>query len=147
MIEAAFAPLRTRSVLDDERSVLVYLHLLFGRRAEEEVWILFLDAKSAVISQAQIAKGTGCRVEIRPKTIARLAIVAGATAIIVAHNHPSGDPKPSGEDFQTTQEIEKFCASVNVRLLNHYIMSFGKWHSFRNSGHLMEIPLDIRLLV
>jgi DNA repair protein RadC len=143
MIEAAFAPIRRRSVLDNERAVIIYLQLLFGRRREEEARILYLDGRYAVISQEVIAVGTGNAVDFRPVTVARLAVKAGAAAIIVAHNHPSGDPRPSRDDFETTREIERCCAAVNVRLINHYIISFGDWHSFRNCGAMVEPLPDI----
>ncbi len=143
MIEAAFAPLQTRSVLDDTRSVIVYLQLLFGRRREEEARVLYLDAKYAVFSQELIAAGTGGAVEVRPFLVARLAVKAGATAIIVVHNHPSGDPRPSQMDVETTAEIERCCTAVGIRFIDHIIVSFGKWFSFRSGGKMMEPPPDV----
>jgi DNA repair protein RadC len=139
ILEAAFSGLRQRPVLQNKRAMLAYLQWLFGRERVEEARILYLDARCAVISHELIATGTGASVEFSPVIVARLAVRAGAASIVLAHNHPSGDVRPSSRDITTTCQIEASCAGVGIRLLDHVIVAFGESYSFRGHGLLEEL--------
>jgi DNA repair protein RadC len=140
MVEAAFAPLLARPVLDDEGAVIAYLQWASGREPIEEARILYLDAKHAVTSDGVLAYGTGCGVIFSPVAVARSAVRIGAAGVILAHNHPSGDERPSDLDVEVTRGIEASCAGVGVRLVDHIIVAHGRWFSFRRNGILLRIP-------
>jgi DNA repair protein RadC len=96
--------------------------------------VLFLNAKNAVIGAQIVAIGTDNGLAATPAQILRGAIMAGANAIIVAHNHPSGEPTPSREDIAFTVNLKAACEVLGVVLVDHVIVTANpnRAHSFCN---------------
>jgi len=96
----------------------------------EEVWAVFLDQKARVIDQQMLSKGTLTKTAIDNRTVLRNALLLNATAVILLHNHPSGDPRPSQQDIQFTEQLKKACSLMDIKLLDHIVISENGFFSF-----------------
>ena len=103
----------------------------------EEFWLLTLNQANKVLHQERLTRGgiTSSVVDVR--TIFKIALDKQATGIIVAHNHPSGNLKPSPEDLAITQKIKLAGEHLQIKLLDHLIISAQHYYSFADEGHLI----------
>lgn len=102
--------------------------------AMEQVWTLFLDAKHKIIGCEQTSKGGLSGAALSPRDLIKSAILMNAAAIIIAHNHPSGDPNPSPEDISTTKKIIKACDLMGIPLLDHIVVGDNRCISMKQQG-------------
>jgi len=102
--------------------------------AVEKVVLVCLDTKNKIMSINQISQGTVNSSLVNPREIFQMALLQGATNIIVAHNHPSGNPKPSGADIDVTKRLAEAGKILGVNLLDHLIIGDGKYTSLRERG-------------
>ncbi|MBJ7594320.1 MAG: Mov34/MPN/PAD-1 family protein [Candidatus Dormibacteraeota bacterium] len=107
--------------------------LLGGLRSacREQVWVLMLDARHRPISCETVAVGTINSSRLAPRDVLAPALRAGSAALVVAHNHPSGDPAPSRADRQVTDALRSAAALVGIPMLDHIIVAARGHHSFR----------------
>ena len=96
----------------------------------EEVWGLFLRNDNTVISREMLSKGTLTQTSIDNRTVIKRALMNNANAVIILHNHPSGNPKPSPADIRVTERMKKACDLMDVRLLDHIILAGESFFSF-----------------
>lgn len=96
----------------------------------EEVWVIFLTAANTVITKEMVAKGTLKSALISNQVIFRRALLNNAASIILFHNHPSGDHRPSQADIQMTSRINSACKIMDIRLLDHIIVTDDSFYSF-----------------
>lgn len=89
---------------------------------QESFWIICLDRKSKPISRTRITLGTLTATLVEPREVFRVAILASAAAIIVVHNHPSGDPQPSRADTATTRQLREAANIMGIDLFDHVII-------------------------
>jgi len=124
------APRLDRHVVHDSESAYTSLRAKFGKLPHEEFWILYLNNANAVIKIKQLSKGgiTGTVVDIR--LILKQALEWGAVGLIVAHNHPSGQLKPSRSDLALTQKLIKATSVLDIKLLDHLIITESSYFSF-----------------
>jgi DNA repair protein RadC len=115
-----------------------------GALEREELRVLLLDAKNVVAAQRTVYRGNLAGSSVRIGEVFRDAVRASAAAIIVAHNHPSGDPAPSGEDLRITSELAEAGRLLDIELLDHLIIGRGRWTSLRALGSLGQSPATIR---
>lgn len=119
-------------VLSDWNSMLDYAQMLYAGETVEKLRILFLNQKLQLTHTEIHQTGTINHVPIYPREVLKRALNLNASAIILMHNHPSGDPVPSGDDIRATQEIEKLLNTIPIRLLDHLIIGQNKkCYSFR----------------
>ncbi len=109
---------------------------LFAGQEREIFKVLFLNNQHQIICHEELFKGTINRVEIHPREIIRFAIKMNASAIILAHNHPSGNAEPSEADRQVTQRIQQACCLVGIKLLDHFVVGHKDCVSFLERGWL-----------
>jgi DNA repair protein RadC len=109
---------------------------IIGELYHEEFWIIYLNNSNKVIEQLQLSKGgiTGTLVDVR--LTLRKALEVGATSIILAHNHPSGTLKPSEADKQLTQKLKTAAQSLDIKVLDHLIVTEKSYFSFADEGVL-----------
>jgi len=107
-----------------------------GEPTVERFVCLALDSRSHVIGWHTVATGTSTFVAVGIPEIFRFPILCGAAAIIVGHNHPSGDPSPSPEDVALTARVAESSKLLGIRLLDHIIIGRGSQFSFLDSGIL-----------
>ncbi len=107
--------------------------LLGGLRAatREEVWVLMLDARHRPISCETVAVGSINSSRLAPRDVLAPALRAGSAALVVSHNHPSGDPAPSRADRVVTEALRSAAALIGIPLLDHIIVAGRGHHSFR----------------
>lgn len=109
-----------------------YLRLKMGYLTHEEFHILFLNSKSYLISDMKIFRGTIDKATIYPREILKHALECGAVAIILAHNHPSGEATPSHDDIKVTYQIIQAAQIMNIKVIDHVIVGKHDIKSFRN---------------
>jgi DNA repair protein RadC len=125
-----------RPILGDDRTVERYLFGHMAYALAEQARILLLDAKNGLLRDEIVAWGTVDRVTISPRELVRRALDIGAAGMILAHNHPSGDPTPSSSDIAMTRDIYQAAQLFDIRLLDHMIVARLGCYSFRAHGHL-----------
>jgi DNA repair protein RadC len=123
-----------RSVLSSWDALLSYCRTVMAYRDTEQFRILFLDRKNVLIADEAQAKGTVDHVPVYPREVAKRALELNASAIILVHNHPSGDPTPSDADIAMTEQIELACQAIGVALHDHVVIGKGAEVSFRSLG-------------
>lgn len=124
--------IQRRPLINSIDRVVEYYKLLLSNDIREQLRIMFLDNKSQLIAEEQIQSGTVNRAAFFPREIIKKALDHGASAIIVIHNHPSGDPTPSQQDIDMTRNLQKICKSIDIALLDHIIIGANKVTSFHN---------------
>jgi len=95
----------------------------------EECWGLFLNAHNNLLEREQLTRGGSLSTTLDPGQIIRTALASGAKAIILAHNHPTGDPHPSNEDLRGTELLSKACEAVGIKLLDHIVVCDESFYS------------------
>lgn len=105
----------------------------FAAMEHEEVWLLGLDAKNGLRTVRRVAQGGAHACAVLPRDILRPALRDGASAIILVHNHPSGDPTPSSDDVVMTRALAAACDVVGIALLDHVIVARGGASSLRET--------------
>jgi len=125
-----------RPLLGSWTQLLDYLSVAQGERATEQFRLLFLDAKNRLIADEVQQTGTIDETPVYPREVARRALELGAAALIVVHNHPSGDTTPSRADIAITREIGAALKALDIALHDHLIVGRGQHASFRTLGLL-----------
>jgi DNA repair protein RadC len=140
MHEAALRLSRARmqgeTVLGDPDRLIGYLTAVLAREKIEQFRILFLDEADRLIADEAQARGTVNHTPVYPREVVRRAIELEAAAIILVHNHPSGDPTPSRDDLAMTSQVVEAAAVLGVVVRDHVIVGNGRWTSFREAGLL-----------
>jgi DNA repair protein RadC len=132
----ARAKVMERSVIGSWDALMAYCKTVMAYRETEQFRILFLDTKNTLIADEEQAKGTVNHVPVYPREVAKRALELNATAIILVHNHPSGDPTPSRADIEVTAQIETALSAIGVALHDHVVIGRETDASFRALGLL-----------
>lgn len=132
----ARAKVMQRHVLSSWDALLDYCHTVMAHRETEQFRVLFLDRKNCLIADEEQAKGTVDHVPVYPREIAKRALELNASALILVHNHPSGDPSPSASDIAMTDRILQALDALGITLHDHLIIGKSSELSFRSSGYL-----------
>ena len=135
-IRHARAGIAGRPVLDDRQRLADYLSAALARERIEQFRILFLDADGMLKADEVQAQGTVNHTPVYPREVVRRALALGASSLILVHNHPSGDPAPSRDDIEMTQQVQQAAAVLGIGLRDHVIIGNGRWLSFRDEGLL-----------
>ncbi|PJI85809.1 DNA repair protein RadC [Yoonia maricola] len=128
------AKIMQRHVLSSWDALLDYCHTIMAHRETEQFRILFLDTKNTVIADEEQAKGTVDHVPVYPREVVKRALELNASALILVHNHPSGDPTPSDADIQMTRQIDKATKALGITVHDHLIIGKSNETSFRALG-------------
>ena len=104
---------------------------------DKEVFVAFyLDTRNKIISREIVSIGTLNASVVHPREIFRTAIIRNACSIILAHNHPSGNVKPSNEDIEVTRKLKEAGVIIGIQLLDHLIVSREDYYSFEDENEL-----------
>jgi DNA repair protein RadC len=125
-----------RPQIRDPHDAAVYLMPRFAGRGVEQFGVLLLDTKHRVIRTSVVALGSLNTSGIVPREIYREATLAGAAAIVVFHNHPSGDPTPSADDVELTHRLAAAGTLLGIDLVDHVVLGDVRYCSFKESGWL-----------
>ncbi len=128
-------------LLDSPEKIFHYLYPDAQGLSVEKFWVLCLDRKNKLIKLEEITKGIADASLVHPREVFQAAIRRGASAVIAAHNHPSGDPTPSAADLQVTRRLREASKVVEIDLLDHVIIGDPSvdprglgYHSFHDTG-------------
>jgi DNA repair protein RadC len=135
-LRLARAEIVDRPLLDNWDRLMAYLHAGLGRETTEKFRVLFLDTRNRLLADEEQSRGTVNHTPVYPREVARRALELAATALIIVHNHPSGDPTPSREDIAMTRDIAAALAALSIVLHDHVIIGNGRWTSLRREGLL-----------
>jgi DNA repair protein RadC len=135
-LRLARAEAMEQPVLNNWDRLLAYLNAAISREKIEQFRILFLDSKNRLIADEAQAKGTVNHTPVYPREVIKRALDLHATALILVHNHPSGDPTPSRADIEMTREIRQAGEIFAVVVHDHLIIGNGRHLSFRREGLL-----------
>jgi DNA repair protein RadC len=135
-LRLARAEVMDTPVLNNWDRLMDYLTAAMAREKAEQFRVLFLDTKNRLIADEAQARGTVNHTPVYPREVVKRALDLHATALILVHNHPSGDPTPSRADLEMTREVKEAAAVLSVVLHDHVIIGNGRWVSFRREGLL-----------
>ncbi len=123
-----------RHVISSWDAVLDYCHTVMAHRETEQFRVLYLDRKNTLIADEEQAKGTVDHVPVYPREVAKRALELNASALILVHNHPSGDPTPSESDITMTAQIAAAADALGLTLHDHLIIGKSRELSFKTEG-------------
>ncbi|MBP7865556.1 MAG: DNA repair protein RadC [Acidobacteria bacterium] len=121
--------IRERRRISSPADVADYLCLEMGHRDRECVLVLCLDSGNRLVSRAVLAEGTVNQAPVYPREVARIALAAGATAVLLAHNHPGGQCQPSADDLQLTRDLKAALEKLDVQLHDHLVVAGNRIYS------------------
>ena len=130
------AEVQSQPVLTSWDTLMGYLNAQLARERVEQFRVLFLDTRNRLLADEAQARGTVNHTPVYPREVAKRALDLHASAVILVHNHPSGDPAPSRADIDMTREVGRALDAVGVALHDHVIIGNGRWVSFRQEGLL-----------
>jgi DNA repair protein RadC len=119
--------------MSSPRAVAEYLLPQFGNRPVEQFGVLLLDTKHRVIRASVLSIGTLDASIVHPREVFREATSAGAAALVLFHNHPSGDPEPSEDDVRLTERLMAAGVLMGIDVLDHVVLADVKYYSFREN--------------
>jgi DNA repair protein RadC len=128
--------LQERPVVGSWDKLIDYCNAQMAHSKVEEFHILFLDRKNALIKHECQQRGTIDHTPVYPREVVKRALELGAAALILVHNHPSGDPSPSNADIAVTKDIKKAAAALGVVLHDHIIIGHNSHISLRDLGEI-----------
>ena len=108
----------------------------FAGTLHEEFYCVYLDGRNRVLREVLVSRGSLTASLVHPREVFRNAIRAAAAAVILVHNHPSGDPSPSQEDSHLTRRLAQVGELVGIPVLDHVIVGADRFFSFRDTGFL-----------
>lgn len=130
------AVVQDRVVFDSPKVVAELAISRLGGNPTEELWLALVDNRNRLIAWDRLSRGTVDEAPVYPREVLGLALEKKASGIIMVHNHPGGDPKPSNQDVEMTQRIARACRDLGVRLLDHLIVTENDFFSFQAQGML-----------
>ena len=135
-LELLACDIRHTDTLSCPDAVRDYLRFLLADRPHEVFAVVFLDAQNKVLATEELFRGTLTQTSVYPREVVIEALMRQAAAVILCHNHPSGSAVPSRADEALTQTLKSALALVDVRVLDHLIVTRSKLTSFAEEGLL-----------
>lgn len=128
----------SRPRLRNPREIYEYLAPTLGALRREVFHVLCFNARNVLLRDVRVAAGTVAACTVDPREVFRAALRAECSAIVLAHNHPSGDPEPSAADLNLTQQIVQGGQALGIQVLDHIVVGDGRYASLLERG---EMPL------
>jgi DNA repair protein RadC len=125
-----------RPALSSWEALLDYCSAAMAREQTEQFRVLYLDRKNVLVADEVHQKGTVDHTPVYPREVVKRALELGASALILVHNHPSGDPTPSRADVAMTKEIAAAAKALKIEVHDHLVIGRGKHASFKAMGLL-----------
>lgn len=135
-VRLAGAKIRNQPILGSWKALIDYCQTSMAFNQNEQFRVLFLDKKNRLIADEVLQEGTIDHTPVYPREVAKRALEVGASAIILVHNHPSGDPRPSKSDIEMTKTIVAAGETLGIVVHDHIVISRGDYASFKTMGLL-----------
>ena len=130
------APLVAGRPVTDAASAERFLRTRLGGRPQEIFAVMFLNARHQLIMFEELFAGSVDRAKVYPREVLRRSLSYNSAAVVIAHNHPSGNPEPSASDVRLTERLKRLLAEIDVRLLDHLVIGRGRAVSLAERGLL-----------
>jgi len=135
-----------KDALNDSKALFDYLYHSIGDKNREFFKVIFLDSKNQVIAADTLSDGTLTASSVYPREVIQTALSHDAAALIFAHNHPSGDPKPSSEDVAITRQLVFACKVMGLVAHEHIIIGDNRYFSFADQGYIERMNREFEKL-
>jgi DNA repair protein RadC len=132
-----------KETIHNSRDLINYLNSYIRDRNRESFVMILLDAKNRVLATQTLSEGTLTASSVYPREIVRTALEHHAAAVIFAHNHPSGDTKPSHEDISITRQLVFACKVMGIQVHEHLIIGGDGHFSFADEGRLNQMKMEL----
>ena len=127
---------RERQQIRNSEHIYQYFYPLMCDLATEECWVMLLNQAAKVIQAVKISAGGLASTQVDIRCILREALLKRATSLILCHNHPSGNIHPSSDDDRLTQSLFQASKTMNIRMLDHVIVTDGAYYSYADEGRI-----------
>ncbi len=135
-IKLSQARIMNKPIISSWSDLLAYCRAAMADEKTEQFRVIFLDKKNVLIADEVQQRGTIDHTPVYPREVVKRALELGASAIILIHNHPSGDPTPSRSDIEMTKEINEAAKTLKIRIHDHLIIGKDSEVSFKSLGLL-----------
>lgn len=125
-----------RKQLNSATAIYEYMHPRMQDLSEEEAWVLLMNQNFKLIKAVQLSHGGITETAVDIRVIIKNALLCNATVVALCHNHPSGNARPSGDDDRITQRLKKACEVMRLYMLDHLIITDGRYYSYSEEGRL-----------
>ena len=129
------APAERRQIRCSQ-DIYEWFHPLMCDLPVEECWVMFLNQAAKVIDRVRISQGGLAATQVDVRCILREALLKRAVSLVLCHNHPSGNANPSRDDDRLTESLRKAAEVMNIRLLDHLVITDGNYYSYADSGKI-----------
>lgn len=133
-LRVAREDVRRRPVISSWSALIAYVKVALAHEPREQFRLLFLDKKNQLIADEVMNRGTVDHAPVYPREVARRALELSASALILVHNHPSGDPTPSSADIDMTQQVKSACDVLRIAVHDHLVVGRDGVASFKALG-------------
>lgn len=128
--------IQEREVFSHPRIVADFAIARLGRERTEQFWVALVDNKNRLVHWQRVSQGTVDQTPVYPREILRLVLHHQASGLILVHNHPGGDPKPSVQDQELTKKMQRAAQEMDIRVLDHIVVTDHDYFSFQAQGLL-----------
>ena len=125
-----------KPIIRSSQDIYNIMNPVIGNKPHEEIWALILNRRNQLVKQFQISKGGTSATVFDVKMVLKEAILENASGLILCHNHPSGNLMPSTNDDAITRQCFKACQTIDVRMLDHVIITANGFHSYNDQGNM-----------
>lgn len=125
-----------RLKISNAGDVYNYMHPIMCDLPTEQAWIMLLNQSNRLIRSLCISQGGITQTAVDVRVIMREALFAGATVVVLCHNHPSGNTRPSSDDDRLTHAVSEACGFMRIFFLDHVIITDGNFYSYRDAGKI-----------
>lgn len=130
------APVQEKTSLSSPQEVAELAMARLGSATSEEFWMAALDNKNRLVGWERISKGTVDQAPVYVREVLARALERQASGIILVHNHPGGDPRPSNQDVELTKRLARSSRDLGIRVLDHLVVTEGSYYSFQAEGRI-----------
>ena len=127
---------KPKTVLDSPTKVARLARTRLSFLEVEEFWMILVDTKNRLLAFEKICSGTVDQAPVFPREVIARALELKASGLILLHNHPGGDPRPSHQDFQLTRKLQAVARDLGLRVLDHIIIGQDNYFSFQEEGNM-----------
>lgn len=137
-VRSAREEIKDLPIINNWKKLLDYLKASIGSLNKENFRVIYMNKRYRLIAEDLQNFGTVDQTPIYVREIIRRALLIGSTSIVISHNHPSGDIQPSSSDMFLTRQLAEACKSIGIELIDHIIITFSSYFSFKENRLLLE---------
>lgn len=137
-VRSAREEIKDLPIINNWENLLDYLKVSIGSLNKENFRVIYMNKRYRLIAEDLQNFGTVDQTPIYVREIIRRALLIGSTSIVISHNHPSGDIQPSSSDMFLTRQLAEACKSIGIELIDHIIITFSSYFSFKENRLLLE---------